>query len=114
LNCPFCNAKLELALVASSAPRPQVPDLVPEQSYESTIGGRRYRITRADILAARPQVKRAIRDYYVEIEGKRYQAKDLVRQAILLKAPDFKSAGIFTTAYARRILENLGFRWFRL
>jgi hypothetical protein len=107
--CPVCKATLELALIASSA-----PNLPPERSYESIIGGRHYRLTSADVLAARPRVTRPVRDYYVEIEDKRYQAKDIVRQAILLKDPNFKSHGIFSTQTARRILEHLGFDWHRM
>jgi hypothetical protein len=76
---------------------------------EKTIGcsvtfrGEEHWITREDILAAAAKESpRRINAYFVEIDGKRYPPKQLVRAATGTKQ-------FFDTAAAVRVLRTLGF-----
>ncbi len=68
-----------------------------------TIQGRTYEITREVILKAAEREKpRAIRDFYVEIRGKQFPPKQLIRLAT-------GTTNSFNSSNARSVLTRLGF-----
>jgi hypothetical protein len=67
------------------------------------IGEKEYPLTREDIIAvAEREVPRRLNAYFVEIEGRRYPPKQLLRSATGTSQP-------FVTAVAVRALRSLGF-----
>jgi len=67
------------------------------------IGDREYPVTREDILAvAEREQPRKVNAYFVEIDGRRYPPKQLLRSATGTSDP-------FVTAVAVRVLRALGF-----
>lgn len=67
-----------------------------------------YSVSADDIVAvARREAPRRINAYFVEIDGRRYPPKQLLRGAM-------PSAGAFDTGLALRSLESLGFRVIKL
>ncbi len=68
-----------------------------------TINGQTYQISDIAIrLAARNATPERIKDYYVEVKGKQFPPKQLIR--LVTKTPD-----PFNSANARSILTRLGF-----
>jgi hypothetical protein len=67
------------------------------------IGGEEHQVSREDILAvARDEAPRRLNAYFVEIDGRRYPPKQLLRSATRTSQP-------FVTAVAVRALRALGF-----
>jgi hypothetical protein len=67
------------------------------------IGNEEHVVTADDILAvARREAPRRINAYYVEIEGRRFPPKQLLRGAI-------RTERLFDTGLAVRALRSLGF-----
>ena len=67
------------------------------------IGGAEHQLSRDDILAvARNEAPRRLNAYFIEIDGRRYPPKQLLRSAIRTSQP-------FVTAVAVRALRTLGF-----
>lgn len=74
-----------------------------KQSCSITFRGEEHRVTRDDILSvAARESPRRINSYFVEIAGKRYPPKQLVRAATGTKQ-------FFDTGAAVRVLQALGF-----
>ena len=68
-----------------------------------TIQGKTYRVTREDILqAAKSQSPERIKTYYVELNGKRYPVKQLLRIAT-------GTTKFFDSSSARSVLTKLHF-----
>lgn len=71
--------------------------------HHVTFRGEEHWITKDDILAvAAKESPRRVNSYFVEIEGKRYPPKQLVRSATGTKQ-------FFDTGAAVRVLQALGF-----
>ena len=74
-----------------------------KQGHSVTFRGEEHWVTKADILAvAERESPRRINSYFVEIGGKRYPPKQLVRAATGTKQ-------FFDTGAAVRLLQALGF-----
>lgn len=72
------------------------------------IRGETHRVTRDDVIAvAHRESPRRLNAYYVEIEGRRFPPKQLLRGAI-------PAAREFDTSVAVRTLQGLGFDVIRL
>mgnify|MGYP000232784840 CR=1 FL=1 len=69
-----------------------------------TIRGRNYELSREEVVERVRNVEpKAIRKYYVEINGRKYPIKQVVAECLDLNPIEF------TTACAYRILSGLGF-----
>jgi len=75
----------------------------PKKGHSVKFRGEEYWVSRDDILSvASKESPRRINEYFVEIDGKRYPPKQLVRSATGTKQ-------FFDTAAAVRLLQALGF-----
>lgn len=75
----------------------------PKKGHSIKFRGEEHWVTKEDILAvAARESPRRINAYFVEIDGKRYPPKQLVRAATGTKQ-------FFDTAAAARLLQALGF-----
>lgn len=67
-----------------------------------------YSLSRADVIAAaRSEQPRRLNAYYVEVEGRRFPPKQLLRAAT-------KAQAAFDSAVAVRALQGLGFEVVRI
>jgi len=69
-----------------------------------TINGQKYQLSDKEIrLVAKNSTPERIKDYYVEVEGKHFPPKQLIRLVT-------KTTDLFNSNNARSILTRLGFR----
>ena len=75
----------------------------PKSGHRVTFRGEEHWVTKDDVLAvAAKENPRRVNSYFVEIDGKRYPPKQLIRSAT-------RTTQFFDTGAAVRVLQALGF-----